>query len=93
MRARSALTLPNVSVSGSVEVNAGSVELCAAPGAGVRIRTDESIVSSYDFSGLTKDGSTWQTPGYDSATVKIDLDAHATAGSVSLDRSGGTCGD
>lgn len=87
-----ALTLPHQSVTGSFEVNAGSIELCAAPDAGLRIRTDESIVSSYDFSGLTKNGSTWQTPGYDSASIKIDLDAHATAGSVSLDRSGGTCG-
>jgi hypothetical protein len=86
------MTLPHQSVSGSFEVNAGSVELCAAPDAGLRIRTDESIVSSYDFAGLTKNGSTWQTPGYDGAAIKIELDAHATAGSVSLDRTGGPCG-
>ena len=86
------MTLPHQSVTGSLEVNAGSVELCAAPDAGVRIRTDESILASYDFSGLTKNGSTWQTPGYDGAEIKIDLEAHANAGSVSLDRSGGACG-
>jgi hypothetical protein len=86
------LTLPNVSVSGRLRVNAGSVALCAAPDTGLRIRTDDSIIASYDFAGLTKTGSTWQTPGYDSAAVKIDLDANANAGSVSLDRSGGSCG-
>ncbi len=88
------LTLPNVSVSGSFEVNAGSVELCAAPDAGLRIQTDENIISSYDFqgSGMTKNGSTWETPGFDSAPVRIDLHAHATAGSVSLTRTGGNCG-
>jgi hypothetical protein len=85
------LTLPGRSVSGTLEVNAGSVKLCAAPDAGIRIETDGSFVSSYDFPGLTVNGSTWQTPGYDSAAVKIDLRAHATAGSVELDRSGGTC--
>ena len=88
------LTLPNLSVSGSFGVNAGSIELCAAPDAGLRIQTDESIVSSYDFegTGMTKNGSTWETPGFDTAAVKIDLRAHATAGSVSLNRSAGSCG-
>ncbi len=86
------LTLPHQSVSVSLEVNAGSVELCAAPDSGIRIQTDDSILASYDFPGLTKNGSTWQTPGYDSAAIRIDLDAQANAGSVSLDRSGATCG-
>ena len=88
------LTLPNLSVEGTITVNAGSVDLCAAPDAGLRMRTDESFVASYDFedAGLTKSGSTWQTPGFDNAAVKIDLHASATAGSVSLDRTGGACG-
>jgi hypothetical protein len=87
------LTLPNLSLSGSIEVNAGSVKLCIAPGPGLRIQTDESIVASYDFedAGLTKHGSTWETPGFDTADVKIDLRARANAGSVSLNRSGGAC--
>ena len=88
-----ALTLPHQSVNGSFHVNAGSVKLCAAPDTGLRIRTDESIIASYDFAGLTKSGTTWQTPNYDSAAVKIDLDASANAGSVSLDRSDGPCAD
>lgn len=88
------VTLPNLSMRGSVEVNAGSVKLCTPPGAGVRITTKESLVSSYDFgsAGLTKNGSTWQTPGFDGAAVKIDLDAQANAGSVSLNQAGGCHG-
>ncbi len=88
------LTLPSLSTTGSIDVNAGSVQICAPPGAGLRLETRESIVSSYDFEGhgLVKNGSTWETPGFDSAPVKIALRTSAAAGSVSLDPSGG-CGD
>jgi hypothetical protein len=88
------LTLPSLSMTGSVQVNAGSVKLCTAPGVGLRINTEDSIISSYDFAsaGLVKDGSTWQTPGYDGAAVKIDLDAQANAGSMSLNEAGGCHG-
>ena len=87
------VTLPSLSMTGSIEVNVGSVKVCTAPGVGLRIQTSESIVSSYDFEGhgLVKSGSTWQTPGFDSAAVKIDLHAQANAGSISLDPAGG-CG-
>jgi hypothetical protein len=88
------LTLPNVSTRGSVEVNAGSVKLCTAPGVGVRITTKESFISSYDFggAGLVKNGSTWETPGFDSATIRIELDAQANAGSISLVQGSGCHG-
>jgi hypothetical protein len=87
------VTLPSLSTTGSIEVNAGSVKVCTPPGVDLRLRTDESIVASYDFDGqgLTKNGSTWQTPGYDSAAIRIDLHIQANAGSVSLNRSGGGC--
>ena len=88
------LTLPNLSMTGSIEVNAGSVKICTPPGVALRIETKESIVSSYDFEGhgLVKNGSTWQTPGFDSAGVRIDLSAQANAGSISLDPAGGCHG-
>ena len=88
-----ALTLPAQSVHGSIEANAGSVELCVPAGVALRLHTSESIVSSYDFEdrGLVKDGSTWETPGFDGAPVKIELDTKATAGSFSLNPEGG-CG-
>jgi hypothetical protein len=87
------LTLPNLSVTGSIHANAGSVQLCAPPGAGLRLETSESIVAAYDFGdhGLIKNGSTWETPGFAAAAVKIDLRTQANAGSFSLDPKDG-CG-
>jgi hypothetical protein len=87
------LTLPNQSFRGSIHANAGSVNLCAPPGAALRLNTSESIVASYDFEdhGLVKDDSTWQTPGFETAAVRIELDTQANAGSFSLDPEEG-CG-
>lgn len=87
------LTLPNQSFSGSIEANAGSVNLCVPPGAALKLNTAESIVASYDYEdhGLVKDGSTWRTPGFDTAAVRIELDTRANAGSFSLDPEDG-CG-
>lgn len=88
-----ALTLPAQSARGSIEANAGSVELCVPAGVALRLHTQESIVASYDFEdrGLVKDGSTWATPGYEGAAVKVELDTRATAGSFVLNPQGG-CG-
>lgn len=88
------LTLPNQSFSGSVEANAGSVNLCVPPGAGLKLRTNDSIVASYDVGdhGMVKTGSTWQTPGFDAAAVRIELDTQANAGSFSLNPEGGCDG-
>ena len=81
-----AVTLPNTSMTGSIQVNAGSVRICAPPGAGLRLQTGDSIIASYDYAdaGLTKNGSTWTTPGFATADVKIDLRTEANAGSFSL---------
>jgi hypothetical protein len=80
-------TMPNVSFSGSIQANAGSVRLCAPSGAALRLTTGNSIIASYDYGGhgLVQDGSTWTTPGYETAAVKIDLRTQANAGSFSLD--------
>lgn len=87
------LTVPNQSFDGSIEVNAGSVNLCVPPGAALRLNTGESIVASYDYEGhgLVKNGSTWETPGFDTAGVQIELETRANAGSFSLNPEDG-CG-
>ena len=79
--------------TGTIEANAGTVKLCAPEGAGLRLRTGDSIIASYDYAGhgLVQDGTTWTTPGYDTADVQIDLETRANAGSFSLDPEGG-CG-
>ncbi len=87
------MTLPMLSVDGSIEVNAGSVNLCAPDGAGLRFNTEGSNLSSYDFEeqGLVNTGSTWQTPGFDDAAVRIEFDTKTNAGSFSLNPEDG-CG-
>ena len=88
------LTLPNQSVEGRIEANAGSVALCVPSGAALRLRTAESIVASYDYEGegLAKNGSTWETPGFDDAAVRIELDTRANAGSFTLNPEDGCDG-
>jgi hypothetical protein len=87
------VTVPNQSFEGSIQVNAGSVSLCVPPGAALRLNTAESIVASYDYDGegLVKTGSTWETPGFVDAAVRIELDTRANAGSFSLNPEDG-CG-
>jgi hypothetical protein len=90
----SSVTLPNLSFTGRLQVNAGSIELCTPAGAGLRVRTGESIVGSYDLAGegLVQDGRTWETPGFASAAVRIDLTAEANAGSITLNPEDGCDG-
>jgi hypothetical protein len=85
------VTLPDLSMTGSIRANAGAVRLCAPPGAALRLRTGENILASYDYAGhgLVENGSTWTTPGYDEAAIRIDLRTEANAGSFTLDPEGG----
>jgi hypothetical protein len=83
------LWLPNRTLSGSLTVNAGSVALCLPIGAALRVSTGGNVAASNDFEahGLTRSGDTWETPGFASATARIDLTADANAASLSLDPS------
>jgi hypothetical protein len=85
------LTLPNLSMTGSIKANAGSVRLCTPPGAGLKVQTGESILGSYDYGsqGLVQDGKTWTTPGFDAASVQIELRTEANAGSFTLNPEAG----
>jgi hypothetical protein len=84
------ITLPPASLAGSASINAGSLDLCAPPGAGLRIESS-SILASNNFEerGLVQTGSTWTSPGYATAAIKIDLSLSANAGNVELDPTGG----
>ena len=80
------LRLPNLSLRGELSVNAGSATICLQPGAGLRVKLD-SVAASNDFAaqGLVETNGTWQTPGYDGAPVRIDLQADVNAGSLALE--------
>jgi hypothetical protein len=87
------ITLPSVSLTGSLQANAGSIEICAPPGAALRFRGSDDFAESNDFGqkGLVQNGSTWESPGYDAGPIKIDLQAQANAGSFTLNPEDG-CG-
>ena len=86
------ISLPNLSMTGSIEANAGSVRICAPAGVGLRIETGGSVAASYDFRDLVQDGSVWTSPGYAEAPVRIDLRTDGTAASFTLDPEGGCDG-
>ena len=79
--------LPQVSMTGSIEANAGSVTICTPPDVALRLHTGDSVLASQDFgdAGLVQDGDTWETPGYDTAATRIELRTEANAGSFELD--------
>lgn len=81
------LWLPSLSMTGSIEANAGNVDICAPDDVALRLHTGDSVLSSQDYGsrGLVQDGSTWETPGYDTAPVRIELRTEANVGSFSLD--------
>jgi len=87
------IALPNRSLSGSLSVNAGSIAFCVPAGAGLRLTTNGNITAGNNFAsqGLTKSGDTWETAGFATSAVQIDLDADANAGSFTLNPNGG-CG-
>ena len=81
--------LPELSVEGSLTVNAGSLVICAPEGIGLRLHTGDNPISSnnFDQAGLVRTDDGWETPGYDSAAVQTDLNVSANAGSASLNPS------
>ena len=80
------VNLPNRSVEGHLSVNAGSVNVCAPAGVGLRITTNDNITASTNFAehGLTKNGDTWQTADFDGAATQIVLETDVNAGGIAL---------
>jgi len=96
VNAGSAITwLPELSVEGSLTVNAGSLVICAPDGIGLRLHTGNNPISSnnFDQAGLVQTDDGWETPGYDSASVQTELNVSANAGSASLNPSRPCGGD
>jgi len=84
------LSLPAASFSGRIDVNAGSLNLCAPQAGGLRIVANGAL-SNTDFSasGLVRSDSSWESPGYAGAATKTDLTVNANAASLTLRRDGG----
>jgi len=88
------LRLPNLSVSGSLQVNAGSIAICRPEGVGLRITLEDSVAASNDFAnhGLTERNGVWESAGYATAPLRIAIEAQANAGSLPLDPAGPCAG-
>ncbi|HET9521026.1 MAG TPA: DUF5668 domain-containing protein [Candidatus Limnocylindrales bacterium] len=78
--------LPDRALDGGLQVNAGSLSICAPESIGLRLRTGDNPISSNDFEarGLVRVGDAWETPEFSTAAIRISLDAQANAGSLSL---------
>ncbi|CAN5772833.1 hypothetical protein BH24CHL6_BH24CHL6_14260 [soil metagenome] len=84
------LSLPAASLSANVTLNASSLNLCAAPEAGLRIQHRDTLSShNFEQAGLSRSGDAWQTSGYDTTAVRIDLNLSSNVSSITLGQSGG----
>jgi hypothetical protein len=85
------LSLPAQSMTGSLSLNASSLELCIAPEAGVRIEHHGTLSSAeFGAAGLTLTDEEWETPGFDTAAAQVRLEISSTLSAITLDR-GGDC--
>jgi hypothetical protein len=88
------LDLPSsgLGATGTVHINASTLNMCADPGLALRFNYDETLGSN-DFSsaGLIRSGDSWMTAGYSDAGAHVELDLSANVSTISLSRSGGGC--
>lgn len=67
-----------------IDLAMGSVTLRIPRGTGVRLVT-ERFLSPIDAEGLEKHGKTWTTPGFDSATRKVDVELKTAMAGVNIE--------
>lgn len=82
-----AILLPSeADLDGSVSGNAASIDLCAAPGVGLRLIVDDNITASdnFDEAGLVLRGGAWESPDYASAATQVELRTGGAAVSYTL---------
>ena len=86
---------PQAGISGTVKVNAGSVELCTTRSLRVSFEVKKNITFSTNLesSGLERVGDTWSTPSAVLGTrpYQVELTIEGNAGSFTLNPEGG-CG-
>lgn len=75
-------------ISGTLEVNAGSLQICRPPGLGLRLHHTD-VLGSVSVNGLHVTGSDWQSVDDASTTHHAELNVHVNLGSVEIDPIGG----
>lgn len=75
---------------GSVEVNAGAIDLCVPDNGGLRLRVNEQLTFVHNLGerGLTRNGETWVRNASGGGGT-IDLDIEGNAASFTLNPTGG----
>ena len=89
----SRIVLPNVSLTGSIDANAAAnIRICPPAGAGLRLTVNDNITARNNYAerGLVRVGDAWETPGFSSAAVRIELETRVNAGGFDLEPEG-TC--
>jgi len=75
-------------LSGSIRVGGGGVEVCAAPGMGLRV-SSRGFAEGVTVAGLHQSGGNWESPDYDTAPHRADLTITANFGGVEINPIGG----
>jgi hypothetical protein len=75
-------------LTGSIRVGGGGVEVCAAPGVGLRV-SSRGFAEGVTVAGLHQSGANWESPDYDTAPHRADLSIAANFGGVEINPIGG----
>ncbi|HET9522211.1 MAG TPA: hypothetical protein VFO73_14275 [Candidatus Limnocylindrales bacterium] len=86
---RIGLSLGSGPVEGSLQVNAGAIDLCVPDGVALRFRVNDQLTFVHNLGerGLSRDGDAWTRGGSTGGT--IDLDVEGNAASFTLNPTGG----
>lgn len=84
------LTLPSASSNENLTLNAATLNLCAAPGLGLRITYDDTLSSNnFATAGLIQSGKTWQSANYATSETRAELHISANVSTTTLNPVGG----
>jgi hypothetical protein len=77
-------------LSADLKTNLGSLDVCIPAGLGVQVTSTDSLSSSdLGGAGLVRVRGLWQTPNYDTAAHKANLNFNTSLGSLKLQPAGG----
>jgi hypothetical protein len=86
---RARITIADGTTIGSLAANAGAIELCVPPGAGLVLRVTDQLTFGHNLQGrgLARDGDTWTRTAADGENIDLTIDGNAA--SFTLDPDGG----
>jgi hypothetical protein len=86
---RLSINLPTASsLAGSIRIGGGQLQLCAPSGVGLLVTT-RGFGRQIVVDGVDQDGSSWQSPNYDSAALRAELDVRVSFGTIEINPTGG----